>query len=274
MKETIFRLDAGRVHTGRFSRLGPLAGLARRYQRWNWGWRLEIALRYQPVVDALADRPGAQRILDIGCGSKGGLAAYLPRSVYGVDITFDLEQVRDHPLLTPVVASGLALPFATASMDAVICLDTVEHLPPADRRDLVAEMARVVRDDGLLIVGAPCGAAARQAEQQVAEEYRRRTGRAHPKLAEHLEHPVLLCDELIALAESAAAGRFGRYYSRIIPNVNLGVWLALRRLFDLGRPIPGPAHFQRLLRPLYPLAARRLHVEPTYRRVVIVGREK
>jgi len=270
-QEAPFGLDAGRVRTDRLGRLGPLAGVARRYQRWNWGWRLEIALRYQPAVDALAGRPEARRILDIGCGSKGGLTTYLGRPACGVDVTFDLERVHDHPLLTPVVASGLALPLATASMDAVVCLDTVEHLTPAGRGALVAEMARVVRADGLLIVGAPCGEAARQAEARLAEEYRRRTGRVHPKLGEHLEHPVLSCDELAALVEEAADRRFGRCRSQLIPNVNLRVWVALRRLFDLGRPLPGLTHLQRLLQPFYPLMARRLHAEPVYRRVVIVS---
>jgi SAM-dependent methyltransferase len=275
-QDSPFRLDAGRVRTGRFNRLGPLAALARRYARWNWGWRLEIALRYQPVVEALAARPTARRILDIGCGSKGGLTTYLRRPAYGVDVTFDLERVRDHPQLKPVCASGLALPFAAASMDVVVCLDTVEHLAPAARHALVAEMARVVRDDGLLVVGAPCGEAARQAEQLIAEEYRCHTGQAHPKLGEHLEHAAWSCDELRALMEDAAARRFGRYRSRVVPNVNVSAWTAIHRLFDLGQPVPGLTHLQRALlqplwaavQPLYPLLARWLHAEPAYRRIV------
>ena len=95
----------------------------------------------------------------------------------------------------------------------------------------------------------------------------------HPKLGEHLEHPALSCDELAALVESAADRRFGCYRSRVVPNVNLGVWIALRRLLDLGRPLPGLTHLQRLWQPFYPLMARRLHAEQAYRRVVIVMRE-
>ncbi|MFZ1631755.1 MAG: hypothetical protein WAV70_22825, partial [Anaerolineae bacterium] len=104
----MFRLDAGRVQTGRLRRLGRLAGPLARYQRWNWAWRLEIALRYQPIADALADRPAGLRILDVGCGSKGGVTSYVPRPAFGVDVTFDRERLHDHPLLTAVVASGAA----------------------------------------------------------------------------------------------------------------------------------------------------------------------
>ncbi len=270
-----FRLDVGRTRSHRLSRLGPLEAAARRYQRWNWGWRLDIALRYQPVVEVLAVRPAVQRILDVGCGSKGGVTSYLGRPAFGVDVTFDLERVHDHPLLTPICASGTALPLTTACMDVVLCLDTVEHLEPMEREALVAEMARVVGDDGLLIVGAPCDEASRQAEQRLAEEFRRRTGRVHPKLSEHLEHEPLACADLCALVESTAARRFGRYRTRVVANVNVDVWLRMHRLFDLGRPLPGLTHVQRLLvQPLYPLFAARLHAEPTYRKIVFVWAEK
>jgi SAM-dependent methyltransferase len=273
MTATLFGLDVGRVRTDRFRRLGPLRGLARRYQEWNWGWRLEIALRYQPVVEALADRPHVRHILDVGCGSKGGVTAYLHRPAYGVDLTFDLERVRRHPLLTPVCASGLALPLAAGTMDAVLCLDTLEHLAPADRAAIVAEMARVVRDDGLLAVAAPCGATTRAAEERLAAEFQRRTGRAHPKLAEHLAHPALSCAELRQLVEDAAADRFGHYRLWTAPNTNLRAWYVLHRLSDLGQPLPGVTYVHRLLfQPLYPWLATQLHAEPAYRQVVFVSR--
>ncbi|MCX6032305.1 MAG: class I SAM-dependent methyltransferase [Chloroflexi bacterium] len=247
-------LDVGRVHTDRLRRLGPLEGLARRYQLWNWSWRLEIALRYQPIVEALAGRPHVRRILDVGCGSKGGVTAYLHRPACGVDLTFDLERVRYHPLLTPVAASGAALPLADGAMDAVLCLDVLEHLAPANRRGVLAEMARVVRDDGLLAVGVPCSAATRRVEEQLAAEFQRRTGRVHPKLGEHLEHPELSYEELRLLVQEAARARFGCFRLWIVPNTNLRVWLALHRLSDLGRPLPGVTHVHRLLfQPLYPL---------------------
>ena len=265
----VFRLDPGRVRSERLRRLGRLAGPLARYQRWNWAWRLEIALRYQPIADALADRPAGLRILDVGCGSKGGVTSYVPRPAFGVDVTFDRERLQDHPQLTPVAASGAALPFASGSLDVVLCMDTLEHLTPADRRAVVTEMARVVAPGGLLIVGAPCGDAARAAEEEIARAFARQTGRVHPKLGEHLDHVMWSAADLERLVAEAAAARFHAYQLRVVSNVNIGAWLFLRRLFDLGRPLPGLTHVQRLvLQPVYPWLASHLHQEPTYRKIV------
>ena len=266
---SVFRLDPGRVRSERLRGLGLLAGPLVCYQRWNWAWRLEIALRYQPIADALASLPAGLRILDIGCGSKGGVTSYVPRPAFGVDVTFDRERLQDHPQLTAVAASGAALPFASGSLDIVLCMDTLEHLAPDDRRAVVTEMARVVAADGLLIVGAPCGAAARAAEEEIAQTFARQTGRVHPKLGEHLEHAMWSEVDLLNLVHEVAAARFGAYRLRVAANVNIGVWLCLRRLFDLGRPLPGLTHVQRvLLQPMYPWLAPRLHQEPTYRKIV------
>ena len=52
----------------------------------------------------------------------------------------------------------------------------------------MAELFRVVADDGLVIAGAPCGVEARQVEEAINARYRQRTGHNHPWLVEHLEH--------------------------------------------------------------------------------------
>ena len=75
--------------------------------------------------------------------------------------------------------------------------------------------------------------------------------------------------DLQALVEEAAAAHFDAFRLRVVPNVNIQAWLFLRRLFDLGRPLPGLTHVQRLaLQPVYPWLASRLHQAPTYRKIV------
>ncbi|PKO20689.1 MAG: hypothetical protein CVU38_18800, partial [Chloroflexi bacterium HGW-Chloroflexi-1] len=89
----------------------------------------------------------------------------------------------------------------------------------------------------------------------------------------------LSCEELRLLVQEAARARFDRFRLWTVPNTNLRVWLALHRLSDLGRPLPGVTHVHRLLfGPIYyiqctflPLLAHRLHAEPTYRQVVFVS---
>jgi SAM-dependent methyltransferase len=55
------------------------------------------------------------------------------------------------------VPAGGALPFAGGSFDAVLAFEVVEHVP--DDEALLAEIGRVVRPDGLLILSTPVHAA-------------------------------------------------------------------------------------------------------------------
>lgn len=249
----------------------PLRCLAQRYSDWNFGWQADIALRYVPVADALCTRlPGPSEsseestvILDVGCGSKGGVTSYLPVRTMGIDLAFNVGRLRRHPAVVPVLGSGLALPLAGASIVITLCMDTLEHLSPDDRTQLVAELFRVSADDGIVIVGAPCGVEARHVEEAVNARYRQRTGREHPWLAEHLEHEPLTPQGLVELIGSAASQRFQQFDLELVPNTNLTLW---RRLQEQDRL----QHVHRLIfRPLWPFIRDR-HEPPTYRQVCIV----
>ena len=137
--------DRGQRLSGKLP--APLRRLARGYSDWNYGWQADIALRYVPVADALASRPPSRPrrssetsevFLDVGCGSKGGVTSYVPVRTVGVDLAFNVGRIRRHPAVTPVVGSGLALPVADASVDVALCMDTLEHLSPAERTQLMS----------------------------------------------------------------------------------------------------------------------------------------
>ncbi len=90
-------------------------------------------------------------ILDVGCGSGtdsavlGGAGA----DVVGIDLTTsDLRHASPGGPL--VCGDGRQLPFPSASFDAVICSNVLEHTPGPD--DLLREMVRVVRPGGWLWV--------------------------------------------------------------------------------------------------------------------------
>ena len=245
---------------------GPLRSLARRYSDWNYGWQVDIALRYIPVAAVLAEEGwlhGNALILDVGCGSKGGVTSYVPVTTVGVDLSFNEARVRRHPAVTPVVGSALRLPVADASVDVALCMDTLEHLSPPQREELIAELFRVTRPAGLVIAGAPCGSDARAAEQVVSARYQRRTGREHPWLAEHLMYPPMTPDGLRAMMADAAGRRFRRYDLRLVANTNLQLWRLLQEQGVLR-------HLHRLLfRPWWPFV-RVQHDPPVYRQVCIV----
>ena len=95
--------------------------------------------RYVPAAAAVLDDAGS--ILDVGCGPHG-LACLAPDVPFvGADVAFPVQPA---PSMVPVVLDpGPLLPFPDAAFDTVLCLDVLEHLPPAERAPLLAELARV-----------------------------------------------------------------------------------------------------------------------------------
>lgn len=125
----------------------PAAGLLHKVPRWTRTEPCDRAKsvlnrypRYLSLVRFLASHPNLT-ILEIGSGSLG-LAEFWNRPFVGCDPRF-----RDppHPNLTAVAASGEELPFASGVFDLVVCQDTLEHLSPDRRADLIREAGRVSR---------------------------------------------------------------------------------------------------------------------------------
>lgn len=54
-----------------------------------------------------------------------------------------------------VCADALALPFASASTEYVYCSHLIEHFPPAEGRQLLQELFRVLRPGGVLHLTVP-----------------------------------------------------------------------------------------------------------------------
>ena len=95
------------------------------------------------------------RVLDLGAGA-GGVAIALssePRyRVTAVDVVMnpDLIELRNSEY---AVASADTLPFKDESFDAVLCLETIEHLPKP--RPAAKEMMRVLKPGGLVMITTP-----------------------------------------------------------------------------------------------------------------------
>lgn len=99
---------------------------------------------------------GSRRVLDIACGTGYGLGilADAGAEVVGVDVAMPaLREARRHVSKPVLMADGARLPFACGTFDAVVSLETIEHLE--DRVGFVRELARVLRDDGLLLLSTP-----------------------------------------------------------------------------------------------------------------------
>ena len=101
-----------------------------------------------------------KRVLDAACGEGYGsaLLADVATEVVGVDIDpASVEHARaryaGRPRLRFECADATQLPFAEAAFDLVVSFETLEHL--AAQEQLLAGFARVLDDDGVLVISSP-----------------------------------------------------------------------------------------------------------------------
>jgi SAM-dependent methyltransferase len=118
------------------------------------------------------------RLLDAGCGTGYNLLAFRRLgSTLGVDLSPDAIRFCRERGVRAVRGSVLRLPFADASFDAVTSFDVIYHDWVTDDRAAVAEMARVLRPGGALLVRVPALEALRGAHDAEVLTRRRYTRR-------------------------------------------------------------------------------------------------
>ena len=197
-----------------------------RYPNWN----LDAALRYLPVAAHL-DRGGAEQVLDVGFGGAG-LSLYWGRPTIALDVS--LPEALEGSLIRPVLGTAAALPFRDRSIEVIVSCDVLEHIPRTGRPEAVSEMIRVARRQ--MIVAVPCGRSAHQAEEEVANIYRKKTREDHPWLQEHLDHGLPDATELESTIRSLAEEQGRRADIRVQKNTNLKIWKWVFRHYFGGGP--------------------------------------
>ena len=106
-----------------------------------------------------AEVTAGMRVLDIGCG-RGEILRHcvqLRAEAYGVDYSWVAARMaanvlRDHGETRIGLADAKILPFQSDTFDRVLMFDLVEHLHPWELAQSLAEVRRVLRPDGRLIV--------------------------------------------------------------------------------------------------------------------------
>jgi len=96
------------------------------------------------------------RVLDVGCGTGPFSLAAQQRgaSIVSLDIGLELLRVARAKGVTRTVAADAArLPFADGRFDVVLSSECVEHTTNPEQ--CVAEMLRVLRPDGILVLTCP-----------------------------------------------------------------------------------------------------------------------
>jgi SAM-dependent methyltransferase len=115
--------------------------------------RYASAVETAAVLRALGPLPG-RRVLDAGCGTGRLLLVMAGRGATAVGVDRDLAMLalaraRAGPLVRGDVGG---LPLRAASLDAVVAVAVLEFV--ADPAAVVAEMCRVTRRGGRVVVGA------------------------------------------------------------------------------------------------------------------------
>lgn len=116
-----------------------------------WSKDIDQYMRYSKILGELKkieSVPGRKlKILDVGAGGEG-IAKFLKYSgdlkkydVYLADKNADyLKNVK---LGRPIIIEGKTLPFVENEFDAVVSVDTLEHIPKDGRSEFLKELKRV-----------------------------------------------------------------------------------------------------------------------------------
>lgn len=106
--------------------------------------------------------PAGLMVLDVGCGDGRifpfllgeGLAAH---NIYGVEVSrarIDRCQALGWFNAVPI-ADGASLPFANEQFHIVNFMEVIEHIPETKAQAVIAELHRVLRKDGALLITTP-----------------------------------------------------------------------------------------------------------------------
>jgi SAM-dependent methyltransferase len=106
------------------------------------------------ALRSLTQDDGAERVLEVGCGTGRWLAELHPvaQQVYGMDLSLGmLQQARQRPeSLSLICGHASHLPFPNAVFDLIFCVNAFHHFPQP--RAFISEARRLLRPGGALAV--------------------------------------------------------------------------------------------------------------------------
>jgi len=139
-------------------------------QHWDSAWTRhgQDGFRASEELSTIRHRiielvPPKAVVLDAGCG-VGELLALLKKEkecrCFGLDISLVAVGKARQDRIPGCVSALPAIPYASKTFDAVVCTETLEHI--TNTNETVAEIARVVRPGGIVIISVPHGTVDRE----------------------------------------------------------------------------------------------------------------
>jgi len=104
---------------------------------------------------------GTGSLLDVGCNTGDFLEAcralYPQMQLAGVDINLPAIETAKAKVPDAEIQQGFGfdLPFPAGRFDCVTCIEVIEHVPGEFRAKLIAEMRRVLKPGGIMIIRCP-----------------------------------------------------------------------------------------------------------------------
>lgn len=114
----------------------------------NWDYYPTYLAKLDAVRGWLDRLPPETRVLDAGCGEGVLVDEYAGRlHIEGLDPNYSSDRVK--------TGSLTALPYGDGRFDRALCLDVLEHLTFEEQPVAIAELHRVIRPGGELLVSIP-----------------------------------------------------------------------------------------------------------------------
>ena len=119
----------------------------------------EIASAKLSIRPELLPTGALSRVIDVGCGDGRHIVEAARRGCFAVGLDYDADELRrareriGGQRVDLVVGDASRLPFRAATFDAVICTETLEHLP--DDVGAMLEIARLLQPGGTLLGAVP-----------------------------------------------------------------------------------------------------------------------
>ncbi|OGG04353.1 hypothetical protein A2W14_07130 [Candidatus Gottesmanbacteria bacterium RBG_16_37_8] len=225
-------------------------------------WHPEVALRYLPVVTEIKKLGKNPQVLDVGSGGLG-IAPYIGFKVTGVDIKF---RPPFHYNLDRIIAKAEKLPFANQVFDAVISVDTLEHLRSDSRFKAIEETLRVAKK--LAVIAVPCGNSAYLQDKTLHKYYRKKFIRKYQFFEEQLKLGLPEESQIIEAIEKASVNLNLSVKMKILDNENL----KLREFLMKGwmtKNILKNIFFRKVLLLALPLM-KTFNNPPVYRKIFVI----
>ena len=125
------------------------------YNHPNFAFRYIEQKRIEKLIEA-AEIKESDKILEVGCGAGHILEKISKGKLYGIDISeIQIERTRKRmgDKVELKKAPGENIPYEEKFFDKVLCSEVIEHV--IDPREVLKEISRVMKDDGILSLSIP-----------------------------------------------------------------------------------------------------------------------